>query len=72
MAFLLPCFLWAAVRFGPNGVSLALVSTALVASWAGTHGRGPFYGLPAADAVLAGEPAAYALCSAAVDFRISA
>ena len=53
VAFLLPCFLWAAVRFGPNGISLALVSTAVVASWAGTHGRGPFYGLPAADAVLA-------------------
>jgi len=53
VAFLLPCLLWAAVRFGPNGVSLALVSTALVASWAGTHGRGPFYGLPAGDAVLA-------------------
>jgi hypothetical protein len=29
------------------------VSTALVASWAGTHGRGPFYGLPVAEAVLA-------------------
>ena len=53
VAFLLPCFLWAAVRFGPSGVSFALVSTALVASWAGTHGRGPFNGLPAADAVLA-------------------
>ncbi|HET6319844.1 MAG TPA: MASE1 domain-containing protein, partial [Chloroflexota bacterium] len=53
VAFLLPCFLWAAVRFGPTGISVSLLSTALVASWAGTHGRGPFYGFPPADAVLA-------------------
>ena len=37
LAFLLPFILWAAVRFGPGGASLALLATALVAIWAATH-----------------------------------
>jgi signal transduction histidine kinase/integral membrane sensor domain MASE1 len=42
----LPFLLWAAVRFGPTGASLAiLTSTALMAS-AAVHGAGPFQGLP--------------------------
>ena len=53
IAFLLPCLLWAAVRFGPGGASLALVATALVADWAGVHGHGPFAYLSAGEAVLA-------------------
>jgi signal transduction histidine kinase/integral membrane sensor domain MASE1 len=53
LAFVLPFFLWAAVRFGPGGVSLALLTTALLAIWAGTRGRGPFTMLPAAESVLA-------------------
>jgi len=53
LAFLLPFILWASVRFGPGGVSLSLLSTALVAIWAGTHGRGPFGDLPLAESLLA-------------------
>lgn len=49
----LPFLLWAAVRFGPAGASLAvLTSTALMAS-AAVHGAGPFQGLPAGAATSA-------------------
>jgi PAS domain S-box-containing protein len=34
--------LWAAVRFGPTGVSTALVVVVLLAVWSAAHGRGPF------------------------------
>jgi len=53
LAFLMPFLLWAAVRFGPPGASLSLLTTALIAIWAGTQGRGPFTRLPAAEGVLA-------------------
>jgi len=53
LAWLLPFLLWASVRFGPRGASLSLLTTSLVAIWAGTHGRGPFTALPAAESVLA-------------------
>jgi signal transduction histidine kinase/integral membrane sensor domain MASE1 len=53
LAFLLPFLLWAAVRFGPGGASLSLLTTALLAIWAGTHGRGPFTALPLAESVFA-------------------
>ena len=53
LAFLLPFLLWAAVRFGPRAATLALLTTSLVAIWAGTHGRGPFTSLPAATSVVA-------------------
>jgi len=53
LAFLMPFLLWAAVRFGPAGASLSLLTTALVAIWAGTQGRGPFTRLPAAESVFA-------------------
>ncbi len=49
---LLPVLLWAAVRFGPPGESLSLLTTTLVALWAGTQGRGPFTALPAAESAL--------------------
>jgi two-component system sensor kinase FixL len=52
VAFLLPFLLWAAVRFGPAGASLSLLTTALVAIWAGTQGRGPFTALPPAESAL--------------------
>src|SRR6266849_5322791 len=52
VAFLLPLLLWAAVRFGPAGASLSLLTTALVAIWADTQGRGPFRGLPPAESAL--------------------
>jgi signal transduction histidine kinase len=53
VAFLLPFLLWAAARFGPGGASLSLLTTTLYATWAGTHGRGPFATLPLAESVLA-------------------
>ena len=52
LAFLLPLLLWAAVRFGPFGASLSLLTTTLVAIWAGTQGRGPFTALPPAESAL--------------------
>jgi signal transduction histidine kinase/integral membrane sensor domain MASE1 len=53
VAFLLPSILWAAVRFGPGGASASLLTTALLAIWAGTHGRGPFVRLPVQESVFA-------------------
>jgi signal transduction histidine kinase/integral membrane sensor domain MASE1 len=52
LAFLLPFILWATVRFGPGGASLSLLTTALLAMWAASHGRGPFVGLPPAESAL--------------------
>jgi PAS domain S-box-containing protein len=37
-----PFLLWAAVRFGPGGASMAVLATALVAIWGTAHGYGPF------------------------------
>jgi two-component system, LuxR family, sensor kinase FixL len=53
MIFLLPFILWAAVRFGPGGTSLALLTIAVVASWVATDGGGAFTGLLAAESVFA-------------------
>jgi signal transduction histidine kinase/integral membrane sensor domain MASE1 len=53
LTFLLPLFIWAAVRFGPGGASLSLLATALMAVAAGTRGLGLFESLPAAERVLA-------------------
>src|SRR5262249_20256905 len=44
----LPLLLWAAVRFGPAGVSLSLLTGSLVALWGTTRGTVPFATLPAA------------------------
>jgi signal transduction histidine kinase len=52
LAFLLPFILWATVRFGPGGASLSLLTTALLALWAASHGSGPFVGLPLAESAL--------------------
>ena len=38
IALLLPFLLWAAVRFGPGGAGLSLLTTTLVAIWTVTHG----------------------------------
>jgi len=38
----LPFLFWASVRFGPAGVSSALLVFALVSVWGAIHGRGPF------------------------------
>ncbi len=53
LALLLPFLLWAAVRFGPGGASLALLGTALIAIWAATHERGPFGHLALGEGVFA-------------------
>jgi signal transduction histidine kinase/integral membrane sensor domain MASE1 len=52
IALLLPVLLWAAVRFGPPGASLSLLTTTLLALWASTQGRGPFTALPPAESAL--------------------
>jgi signal transduction histidine kinase len=38
----LPLFLWAATRFGLGGLSLSLLSVALISIWYTMHGREPF------------------------------
>ena len=38
----LPFLFWASVRFGPAGVSSALLVFALASVWGAIHGRGPF------------------------------
>jgi signal transduction histidine kinase/integral membrane sensor domain MASE1 len=49
----LPLLFWAAVRFGPAGVSLALLTGALVALWGASRGTVPFATLSPAEGVLA-------------------
>jgi signal transduction histidine kinase/integral membrane sensor domain MASE1 len=53
LAFVLPLLLWAAVRFGPGGLSLALVTSVWVAIILGLDGHGPFTTLPVSEAVVA-------------------
>jgi len=38
----LPFLLWAAARFGLGGLSVSVLSTALISIWHTTHGRAPF------------------------------
>lgn len=38
----LPFLLWAAVRFGPAGTGVTILSIGLFAAWGAFHGRGPF------------------------------
>ena len=49
----LPFLLWAAVRFGPGGLSTSLLVTALLAIWGGAHERGPFAALSPTENVFA-------------------
>ncbi len=51
--FFLPLLLWAAVRFGPAGVSLSLLNIALIALWAAARGNPSFANLPSAEGALA-------------------
>jgi len=53
LAFLSPLVLWAAVRFGPAGASLSLVTATLFAIWAAVHARGPFIALTLGESVAA-------------------
>jgi len=38
----LPLLLWSAVRFGLGGLSVSVLSTALISNWYTIHGRAPF------------------------------
>ena len=53
LVYVLPFLLWGAVRFGPGGASLSLLTTTVMLIGAGMHGRGPFSDLPPAESVLA-------------------
>jgi len=52
VALFLPIILWAAVRFGPAGVSASTLATTLLLTWAATHARGPFTMLGPAESIL--------------------
>ena len=47
-----PLLLWAAVRFGPGGVSASMLVVALMSTWNAMPGHGPFGDLSIADHVL--------------------
>jgi signal transduction histidine kinase len=49
---LLPFLLWSAARFGPAGLSLALLITTLMSIWSAYNGRGPFTSFSAGEMVL--------------------
>jgi signal transduction histidine kinase len=48
----LPLLLWAAVRFGPGGLSTSMLVVALISIWNAIHGRGPFGTSSLADYML--------------------
>jgi signal transduction histidine kinase/integral membrane sensor domain MASE1 len=51
--FLLPMFLWAAVRFGALGISASLLMAALITSYSAIRGDRPFSILDPADSLVA-------------------
>jgi len=53
LALQLPFLLWAAVRFGPTGTGLALLTTSVLSAWALVHGVGPFASIAPAITVTA-------------------
>lgn len=53
LAVQLPVLLWAAMRFGPAGTGLTLLTTSLINAWAVVHGHGPFASIPAATTITA-------------------
>ncbi len=48
-----PLLLWAAVRFGPGGVSASLLVVVVFSIWGAVHGRGPFVGTSPQENALA-------------------
>ena len=48
----LPMLIWAALRFGPAGASLALTGVAVTAIWGADHGVGPFVAVSPTHQVL--------------------
>ena len=53
LAVQLPFLLWAAVRFGPTGVGLTLLTATLLGTWRMVHGIGPYATLAPATTVTA-------------------
>ena len=53
LALLLPALSWAAVRFGPGGTSVSLLTTVLLVVWSGSHGSAPFSTIQLAEGILA-------------------
>jgi signal transduction histidine kinase/integral membrane sensor domain MASE1 len=53
LAFVLPFILWAAVRFGAGGATLALLLTAVLAITTAAHRGGPFEAVPTRERVIA-------------------
>lgn len=53
LALQLPFLLWAAVRFGPVGTGIALLTTTLTSAWALVHGQGPFASLESTTTITA-------------------
>ena len=49
----LPFLLWAAVRFGPVGTGIALLTTTLLGAWSVVHGLGPFAPIDPGTTVIA-------------------
>ncbi len=52
LAFIVPFLVWAAVRLGPTGTSLSLLTVEVLAIVGGASARGPFAILPPAENVL--------------------
>ncbi len=53
LAIQLPFLLWAAVRFGPAGTGLILLTTSLSNAWAAVQGHGPFTSISPATTITA-------------------
>ncbi len=53
LPFLMPCLVWAALRFGPGGAGLSLLATALLAIGSALSGRRPFTMLSAEESIVA-------------------
>jgi len=53
LALQLPFLLWAAVRFGPVGTGIALLTTTLLGAWSVVHGLGPFAPIDPGTTVIA-------------------
>ncbi len=49
----LPALIWAALRFGPGGASLALTATTFAAIWGADRGAGPFLSAASGEEVFA-------------------
>jgi PAS domain S-box-containing protein len=47
-----PLLLWAALRFGPTGVSTAMVALVFLSIWGSINGRGPFVQMGSPNSVL--------------------